>query len=104
MPYSFRTRKEPRLNLRFKSHDDLDEFELAAHKHGMSLSQWAKSVMRDKLQLEKDDTAQTELGLESILIIRKLAEEKEPKDVVARVRAHVKDYLTKLKSYASGRP
>lgn len=103
MPYSFRTRKEPRLNLRFENHDILDEFELAAHKQGMSLSQWIKSVMRDKLQIDKDDKAQTDLGLESILIIRKLAEEKESKDVVTNVRAHVKDYLAKLKSYASVR-
>ncbi len=103
MSYSFRTRKEPRLNLRFENHNILDELELAAHKHGMSLSQWIKSVMADKLRLEKNDKAQTDLGLESILIIRKLAEEKEPKDVVTKVKAYVKEYLAKLKSDASGR-
>lgn len=103
MSYSFRTRKEPRLNLRFESHDILDEFELAAHKHGMGLSQWIKSVMADKLRLEKSARTQSELKLESILILRKLAENKTPEEDVASTKSYVKDYISKIKSHASGR-
>lgn len=96
-----RTRTEPRLNLRFKNHDILDEYELAALKKGMSLANWIKLILQDKIQSEKVKAEQVELELESILVIRKHVEDKQPKDVVAKVRAHVKDYLAKLKSYAA---
>ena len=74
-----------------------------AHKHGMSISQWIKSVMADKLRLEKDSRTQTDLELESILIIRKLAENKTPEKDVASTKSYVKDYISQLKSHASGR-
>jgi len=96
----FRTRKEPRLNLRFPDHDELDELELLANMKGMTLAAFIKYLLRKALRNDQniDDLRDTEL--ESLFIIRGIVEDNASKDQLAKIKAKVKAFLEKLKSYA----
>ena len=92
-----RPRKEPRVNLRFKDHNDLDEYELIALRRGMSLPAWIKATMHR--ELEKD--SEPSISEKSILIIRKHIEDGASREAVQKAKSHVKSYLEDIKSYAS---
>ena len=97
----FRTRKEPRLNLRFKDHDELDELELLANKKGMTLTAWIKFMLRNALKNGQTVEDVRDTTLESILIVRGVVEDNASEDQVSKAKARVKSYLAKLKSNAA---
>jgi len=95
-----RTRKHPRLNLRFKDHHTLDKYEIAALKQGLSLPTWIKAIMDNEVSNVKASEDIDKIKTESILITRKLMENKASEDEIRKVRSYVKDFIAKIKSYA----
>jgi len=96
----FRTRKEPRLNLRFPDHDELDELELLANKKGMTLAAFIKFMLRNALKNDQKVEDFRETTLESLLIVRGVVEDTASEDQVSKAKARVKSYLAKLGSNA----
>jgi len=96
-----RIRKHPRLNLRFKNHNEMDEYELAANKQGLTLPAWIKQVMAIELQKSQSFQPLEELALESILISRKHMEDKASKDEVEDIRSYVRSHIEDIKNYAA---
>ena len=94
-------RKEPRVNLRFKDFDLLDELEIIANNKGMILTDYLRKILSDSVIVTDETRMLERTQLESILTTQKLLEFSLPAEQVAQAKNYTKDYLLKVKSHAA---
>ena len=94
-------RKEPRVNLRFKGFDLLDQLEIVANGKGLTLPEYCRRALRASLTETAASQMLERTQLESILTTQKLLEFSLPAEQVAQAKNYTKDYLLKVKSHAA---
>ena len=87
--------KDPRHNIWWRDHTELNQIELAANKAGFSGSQWVRHVVREKLSEQNHIEKYMHEINRSILMSRDLLEKKSDLDEVEAARLRADRFLRK---------
>ena len=87
--------KDPRINLWFRDHAELNQIELVANKAGLSGPQWIRRIVRQQLEKDLLEQKRSQVLERSILMTRDLLEKKSKPDDVNAALARADRFLKK---------
>lgn len=87
--------KDPRYNIWFRDHAELNQIELVANRAGLSGPQWIRQVIRQRLEKDLLDQKRAQVLERSILMTRDLLEKTSKQDDIEAAMARADRFLKK---------